>query len=546
MIRFFLCLLAALCGMLSCCFAGGKDINVVLITVDSFRPDMLSCYGGGDDATPFLASLAKRGVVFDNAFSQCAWTSPSLVSTLTGFYPAIHGVVGRNNYADPALVTCVEVLKQHNYLVPGISHIHSVHNYQNLGFDRVVDTTPAKWLEGHAGEKFFLWHHFYTPHLPYNPEPEYMEKFFPWKWDELPRKLQQKLEIIRRDIIVRKGSFALCPQEMPAVKALYRATLRQVDDQIKQLWDILEQKGLLDKTLFIVTADHGEEMLERGFIGHASTNLSGTAFDEVLRIPLIMSLPGVLPEGKRVESLVGTIDIMPTVFDILGIVDPVKRSGHSLLGVIEDGTKGRAHIFCENRPGGYQVEDSDDKSWLYAVVTSRWKLILKRSEKGEESLELYDRKADPGETENVAAHYPAEQKRLKALLARWFVENTHTKQRLLGKSGQTHLEAATTVPVVTAPADGAVLDFDADNARIALSWTGSAGREYALEYEVGRGDYFMQGVLDISGNGRVFGPFPADLWQQFHLYNPWRFRVCDKTAPELKSEWREFGFEEKK
>lgn len=529
--------------------------NVVLISVDSLRPKNMSCYGYDKKTTPFLEELCRKGVRFDNAFSQCGWTSPSLVSLLTGFYPEVHGVTDRNSNVPESMLTPIEILARNGYLVPGISHIHSVFNYQNLGFERSSDTTPEQWIQNKTNsKKFFLWHHFYTPHLPYATEQKYKDMFFRPEWNNLPRKMSDKLAQIQRDIVIRKGTFTLTWPEMPPVVALYDADVRQTDDQIQSIIESLKQSGKLENTLIIITADHGEELLERGFIGHASTNLSGTLFDEVLHVPLIMYMPGRLPDGKVITDIVQTMDVMPTVLDILGIKDtsPVKRDGKSLLPLImkpgqnskqksDEVAEVTEAAFGRTNPGGYQEQESGEPVLLQSVRTEKFKLISK-TENGKTQLSLYDLKNDPDEKNNIASANEQETARLWLMLDKW-IKDCKAKKKLFGAKQKQSVRQENELKLeITYPEQNQKMDFNKEGACIRIAWTGNKRRSYTVEYDVGRGSYKMQGVLPIDGTGRVFGPFPEELWTQFALYDPWRFRVWDNGSPEEKTNWHTFTF----
>ena len=156
--------------------------------------------------------------------------------------------------------------------------------------------------------------------------------------------------------------------------------------------------------------------MERGYIGHCSCNLNGTLYDEALRVPLIMHYPVVLPKGKRIRDQVSHIDMMPTVFDLLGLPMPDSVEGQSVLPLLEGRADTfRPEAFAETTPAGWQALHNDDRE-IWCVRTNDWKLILNtHGERTERRYELYDLVSDPGETNNVfdEAHGVARELRAK-------------------------------------------------------------------------------------------------------------------------------------
>jgi arylsulfatase A-like enzyme len=201
------------------------------------------------------------------------------------------------------------------------------------------------------------------------------------------------------------GTVDFVPElDRPAVNALYDGEVRVFDDLLGRWVRRLEELGLLDDTLIVVLADHGEELLERGHVGHCSCNLKGTLYDECIRIPLILRLPGKLPAGRVVRRQVSQIDVMPTVLELAGLPIPQFVEGISLLPLILGQTERfRQEAFAETTPAGWQSLPGDDRE-IWCVRTERWKLILNTDAAGRaRRFELYDLAADPGETRNLYA-----------------------------------------------------------------------------------------------------------------------------------------------
>jgi arylsulfatase A-like enzyme len=192
--------------------------------------------------------------------------------------------------------------------------------------------------------------------------------------------------------------------DRPAVNALYDGEVRVFDDAVGRWVRKLEQLGLLEDTLIVILADHGEELLERGHVGHCSCNLKGTLYDECIRIPLILRLPGKLPAGRVVRRQVSQIDVMPTLLELAGLGVPDFVEGSSLLPLIWDETQSfREEAFAETTPAGWQSLPEDDRE-IWCLRTERWKLILNTDAAGRsQRYELYDLTADPGETRDLYA-----------------------------------------------------------------------------------------------------------------------------------------------
>jgi len=203
------------------------------------------------------------------------------------------------------------------------------------------------------------------------------------------------------------GTVDLLPQDRPAVLALYDGEARVFDDLVGTWLGALEELDVLDDTLVILTADHGEELMERGHVGHCSCNLKGTLYDESIRVPLIMRYPKRLPMGHVIDRQVSHIDIMPTIFDLLCVHLPDSMDGQSLLPLIASpDAPFRKETFCETPPAGWQALASDDRD-IWCIRTAKWKLILNtQPSTNAGTLELYDLKNDPGEKQSLVNERP--------------------------------------------------------------------------------------------------------------------------------------------
>lgn len=411
-------------------------MNILWILEDALRPDHMGCYGYSKNTTPACDRLAREGARFDSVFAVASHTMPPIVSMLMGQTAATHGVVTPKRYAQwvkdenwRRRTTPLKLLTEQDYLVDG----EMVMRWAPLGFTR--DTPGDKienYFEQHRKEKWFFYAEPYPTHLPYNPPENYFRMFSDgeWKPDEAAKR---RINAVRSFLIVHPsgciskmeageeevlsggdeahkrtvGTVDLLPEDEPAVLALYDGEARVFDDLVGRWTAKLEQLGILDDTLIIITADHGEELMERGHVGHSSCNLHGTLYDESIHVPLIMRFPKKIPAGRVITEQISQIDIMPTIFDMLGLPIPEWMEGESTLPLIQEIKSGfRPEAYSETTPAGWQALAKDDRQ-IWAVRTSEWKLIKYSSQSGrEQKFELFDLRNDPDEHHNLASECP--------------------------------------------------------------------------------------------------------------------------------------------
>jgi choline-sulfatase len=526
---------------------GGKP-NVLLITVDSLRPDHIGAYGYRRPTTPRLDDLARRGVLFRAAFNQAAWTSPPLVSMFTALYPSAHGVDYRTKSLDPSVTTPLRRLREAGYAVPGICYLIAIPEFENLGFEPVEERTLDAWLARNPGKPFFAWIHLVGPHLPLSPPPPYDRMFTPGG-RPLPPDVRARLKPFLEQPVVPRSSASVDPRDREAVMALYDANVRRTDDEIGQILATLDRRRLIGSTLVIVTADHGEELLDHGFIGHASTTLAGTLFDELIRVPLMMSYPGVLPQGRTIDTLVEGIDVLPTVLDLLGVPAPSVTQGRSLLPLIRGTARpGPQRVFAETTTCGRSCPEGESQGRLQTIRTPTWKLI-RTEDAGGERFALYHIASDRREQRDVAAGHPEIVTRLRGELARQMALNQVKAEELRAIAALATRPApgpapAAATPRLLRPRDGRQLTFIEEGGRVVVEWEGQPDARYILAYEVGRGRYLMRGEFTAIGPRKEFGPLTPHVWNQLVFYNPFRVRIrparCDQ--PTCWSEWITFAF----
>jgi len=427
-------------------------VNIFMILEDALRPDHLGCYGYEKDTSPNIDRLAREGVLFKNCIAVASHTFPPIVSTLMGQTTASHGLVNARAYAGWAespywqnRQTPLTILESRGYLIDG----ELVLRWAPLGFSR--DTAGEQieaYLEKHSADRWFFLAEPYPTHLPYNPPQEYFNAYLDPGYS-LSAATQQRIEVVRKYLLVHPpgmiskleaGEAEPLPDEKtdgahkrnvgivdfdvqkdrPAVTALYDGEVRVFDDLVGRWVAKLEELELLDDTLVVIVADHGEELLERGYVGHCSCNLKGTLYDEAIKVPLILRCPKVLPAGRVIENQISQIDIMPTIFDLLGIEALKFMEGRSTRALIEARSDSfREESFAETPPAGWQALQDDDRE-IWCVRTASWKLILNTTRSGAYlRFELYNLKQDPAELQDLYRVDHPQGRRLRPKLERF-------------------------------------------------------------------------------------------------------------------------------
>jgi arylsulfatase A-like enzyme len=393
----------------------GRDVNIVLLVVDTLRADHLSAYGYRRDTAPRLTELAARGVRFERCFAQNNATHPSFTTLMTGLHPLNHGIVGHmgKRQLDDRIPVLAEVLREHGYLTGAVDTMgrwftRGFDDYMTYVFDQretaamrsgeQANALASDFLHqaGGAQRPFFLFVHYWDPHTPYLP---------PAPFDRLYVQDMAESSARRRGDALAPA-FAFQPlarylrrwmgaaPNLDAVAARYDGEIAYVDQCIGRLLDDVESLGLSDDTLIVVTGDHGESLGEHGiYYDHHGL------YDPQLRVPLIMSHPSRLPRGTVLDATVRHMDVAPTILDFAGLVDRMPCEGVSL----------RACIDGQEHPAGTSVL-ACEATWQLKVALRRpdWKLIrsLQPDDYGNPPVELYDLRCDPLEQCNVAGERP--------------------------------------------------------------------------------------------------------------------------------------------
>lgn len=406
-----ICWRLILAAAVTACGAGGggdrgpRRPNIVLYVVDTVRADRLGVYGYEKPTSPRLDAFAANALVFENAYAQSSWTRPAVASMFTGLLPPAHRAVGRRSVLPEEAVTLAEILAAAGYETMGL--VRNPNVGRTFGFaqgfarfrteDRDRDETMLErvrlWLDERqdAGAPFFLYLHAIDPHGPYDPGPEFEKMFDAGDAPARYRTVRYLLELNRGEVEPDAGA-------AEALSRLYDAEVAQNDRAFGQLLDELEARGLADDTAVIHVSDHGEEFEEHGRWEHGIS-----LYEEVLRVPLVMRVPGVSP--RRIATPAQHIDLLPTLLGHLGVEGPV-TDGWDLLAGPRRG---------EARRDVYAHLDVDVHR-AAAVIRGRYKLVLPQSpSQGTEPM-LFDLQADPGELVNLASARPEIVERMMTLL----------------------------------------------------------------------------------------------------------------------------------
>ncbi len=436
---------------------GETGPRVLFITVDTLRADRLGVYGNTRVQTPHMDRLGREGVVFEQAIAAAPTTEPSHLSMLSSTFPHGNGIAGNGTRIPGELPMIQELFQQKG--IPTGAFVSGFPVTTRFGFDRgfstfdddfgaplglhrlawvrvadqflayggtprerTADITGARalsWLTDHAKGGFFAWVHFYDPHGPYTPPAPYAgmyDKDGPDPAATLPSDLPEYWPPPLRN--VKDGAFWM---------AEYDAEITWTDFWIGKLLKVLEEAGTLDDTLVILTADHGESLLDHGYFFDHGLYL----YDSEMHVPLLMRLPSQLPAGTRIPCQVRGVDISPTITQLLDLPRPSSFVGDSLVPLA------RSEQACSAPAGPFTsptlgIDPALRRETYGATLSSRHVLnppvdymvriegptrakFIRRSEGGDQ---LFDLAADPAENHNLLSERSAEAEALRQLLNR--------------------------------------------------------------------------------------------------------------------------------
>jgi len=430
LILYFLSIL--LLSVLGCQEDAGKikKHNVILIVIDTWRYDTLSLEINGMRVMPSANDFAKQNILFTNAFSQSPWTLPSFGTLFTSLYPSVHGAVrtgmlrGGKNFGilRDDTETLAGILKKNGFKTYAVACNNNLSPefHINRGFDVYQIFRPEmkamrlradeafqlglSWIKknGQKGN-FFAMIHLFDPHLSYNPPQEFSGMFDPSYTGRYKDNFDEKPESVRENKIL------LNAQEKEHIRNLYNAEVAFCDREFGKFLRALNDLNLLQDSVLILTADHGEELWD-----HQSFEHGHTVYDELVHVPLVMHFPverGI--QGKEIKGCVGLIDLMPTILDFMGIPIPKNVQGRSILPYIMSDDKFKEEpLYCGSLLYGTEK---------ISIRQGNYKYIRSVVEGGKD--ELYDLRQDPAEAKNIIdTEYPRKNI-LKLKLMAWYESN---------------------------------------------------------------------------------------------------------------------------
>ncbi len=445
--------------------------NVLLLALESTPASHLSCYGYQRETTPHLDRFAEESTLYRQAISAASWTLPSHASLFTGLHISQHGVKFDSPFLGGQIVTLAELLRERGYNTAAFTTNDWVN--EKFGFNRGFDTfrwakRTMEWLNPwfpaetkgekairylrdpvypignrnnrllkewigrvrDTGRPFFAYTLYFDPHYPYRPQYPYARRFLrdaprPW-W-------RVNLDPDR----YMSGAIQMSEDELITLRALYDSRLAGTDAVIGRFLDFLRRSNLLDDTVVIIVADHGENLGDHGLMSHQYC-----VYDSLIHVPLIIRYPRLFPAGAEVGELVQSLEIFTTILDIVGLDRaeiPNDVRGRSLIpeqvasspmpfAVSEYLTPNLARM--RRLFGQYQVERHNRS--LRAVRTSEYKAIFS----SDDVHELYHLASDPGETQNLAPDNPAQLAVMRSLLDEWLQSvGAHTEAEHAGVPG---------------------------------------------------------------------------------------------------------------
>lgn len=423
--------------------------NILLIVMDATRTKNLSCYGYHRSTTPHLERFGERCVLYDAAISPAGWSLPAHVSIFTGLYPSKHGAHDQHKYLTPEHSTIAEVLRARGY--NALAFCDNPYVGPSTGLDRGFEqfnkdfgNLPAglrgfnrKWSIGFAsmlGQRdsgarytnnqihsalrrlqsderpFFMFVHYSEPHAPYRPPRNY-RSYLPdcVSFRDAQQVNQDPWKYLLDPTLMDEQDFEI-------LTALYDGEISYVDNRIGQVLGWLEEMGILDRTMVIISADHGENIGDHEMMAHKYC-----LYDTLLHVPLIIHYPHGTAAPGRVAYQVQTLDLLPTILAMLGDTSSEiyhSLQGHDLLssGRHEFTFAEQSHpdltTFYRRYPG---VNVSRYDRALKMIRTDRYKYIWA----SDGNHELYDLQADPDEENDIIARQPDIAKDLDRRLTEW-------------------------------------------------------------------------------------------------------------------------------
>jgi arylsulfatase len=407
-------------------------MNIVFIVIDTLRASRLGCYGYPKPTSPTLDRLAGEGARFTRCFAPGIPTTPAHTTMFTGLHPLTHNIVchGGQVDLDRKIPVLGELLQNSGYTTAAVDNLFDMKNWLARGYEYYINPSyrhklrllvsceeinarAIPWIRAHAAEKFYLFLHYWEPHTPYLP-PERYRTFYPADRNPFspqyttfePIKRQPFWEMFRDLWFNKLGPVT----DAEYVASLYDAEIRHVDDGVAEILATLEETGLAEDTLVVLTGDHGESMYQHDiYFDHHGL------YDDITHVPLLFRMPGTIAPGQAIAPMVQHFDIAPTLLEAAGAAIPAAMM-----------MEGRSHwkaLTGAEEPAGYARVISCEATWQakWALRTDEAKFILAREpdRHGMPPRELYDLTVDPGEILNLADVRGEQAAEMEAELEAW-------------------------------------------------------------------------------------------------------------------------------
>ncbi|HVM96494.1 MAG TPA: sulfatase [Candidatus Acidoferrales bacterium] len=427
-----------------------EPINVLLIVMDGVRADHLSCYGYERETTPFLDELARDGVRFSNMIATAPSTLASHAALFTGLHSVTHGATSEQPILAKRHPVLGEALKAAGYrtaafctnpwISPETGFGRAFDAFVTQRYDSRLATRAvsfgrrtadrllrradsgarrtnlglARWLSS-SQRPFFAYVHYNETHFPVQPPPQFMRRF-----------LSKRIDNEHAEQVNTKSTQWMLPpatisdEDRTILRDLYDGTLAYIDQRVSEVASLLRANGLWDRTLIVLTADHGEYLGERGLVGHAVGLGEG-----LLRVPLLLRCPAVIPPGFVIDELAQSTDVAPTICTLLGLSAATFAHGRALIAAGR-ATPGPGFAIAErfrsdslaSEQFSAQVERASYDVRIKAIRTRREKFVWRSDEQNE----FYDLSADPGESENLIERDTVRADLLRRQLFDWLAD----------------------------------------------------------------------------------------------------------------------------
>lgn len=421
---------------------------VILVTVDALRADRVGLYGPSPLPTPNLDRIGREGAIFWNAMAPIGRTTQGIGTVMTGLHPLAHGADGLGMVLPLSHRTLAQAFREAGYRTAAFSS--NLFLRPGLGFEKGFDlfanpeprwegnsasaltAEASAWIESlpRDGKPFFLWLHLLDPHWTYQPAEEFAHRADPdWRGSIDFQRFRERGSPISGRMIF-SADRELPSREVEHIRRLYNAEVVATDQAIGKLLAGLERTGWMEKAILVLTADHGESLGEHGYwFAHGEY-----AYEESLRIPLLIRAPGLIPPGTRISGPVSQESIAPTLADLTRLpafptpspsLAPALLAGGAQTApptaVIHLSDHQLVHAENPRRP----VSGREGRWW--AIREGAWKLIRIPLGNGRFQEELFDLSHDPGEAQNQVDSRPDVASKLRSalvehqrqLLAQW-------------------------------------------------------------------------------------------------------------------------------